>query len=99
MRISDWSSDVCSSDLVPVQQRRDLAEQRRPGTRNAGQAPVMHVARCLRAWRHRAAARALHRAIRVRPVKETKEMIEAIQVAADAAQANPAASKNGRAHV
>src|SRR3546814_5966875 len=24
MRISDWSSDVCSSDLLEIEQRRDL---------------------------------------------------------------------------
>src|SRR5690606_28979272 len=50
------------------------------------------AARRLHAWRHRAVARARRRAIRIRPGKETKEMIEAIQVAVDAAQANPAAS-------
>src|SRR3546814_5028316 len=29
MRISDWSSDVCSSDLVPDRLCRDLAEMRK----------------------------------------------------------------------
>src|SRR3546814_19934396 len=28
MRISDWSSDVCSSDLATVQQDRQYADQR-----------------------------------------------------------------------
>src|SRR3546814_3429653 len=28
MRISDWSSDVCSSDLSRIQHRREVGEQR-----------------------------------------------------------------------
>src|SRR3546814_18406171 len=27
MRISDWSSDVCSSDLAAINQRRDIGER------------------------------------------------------------------------
>src|SRR3546814_2412759 len=41
MRISDWSSDVCSSDLLGVQERgtvrlRDALAQRRAPARKAG---------------------------------------------------------------
>src|SRR3546814_14920142 len=41
MRISDWSSDVCSSDLLGVQERgtvrlRDALAQRRAPARQAG---------------------------------------------------------------
>src|SRR3546814_1290465 len=31
MRISDWSSDVCSSDLRPAEQRRDVRARPRAG--------------------------------------------------------------------
>src|SRR3546814_6506854 len=31
MRISDWSSDVCSSDLIPVVEVRALADRRTAG--------------------------------------------------------------------
>src|SRR3546814_21079614 len=47
MRISDWSSDVCSSDLQPIQREHlrgpaiDLAGlQPRQALRDVGQAPV-----------------------------------------------------------
>src|SRR3546814_13528720 len=35
MRISDWSSDVCSSDLIPMAAARAAQLQRRPGGRAA----------------------------------------------------------------
>src|SRR3546814_4663421 len=31
MRISDWSSDVCSSDLLPAQRKRQLRGRAGPG--------------------------------------------------------------------
>src|SRR3546814_4961796 len=43
MRISDWSSDVCSSDLVPgrgAEGARDARAQPRPDTAGAGTARV-----------------------------------------------------------
>src|SRR3546814_74722 len=39
MRISDWSSDVCSSDLVPCSSRRRLASARGPPARRTPAAP------------------------------------------------------------
>src|SRR3546814_15766484 len=38
MRISDWSSDVCSSDLVPV---NFLNEERSPGLKRGGMLNVV----------------------------------------------------------
>src|SRR3546814_8211514 len=39
MRISDWSSDVCSSDLARRQDHRGRARQRRAGGRMRGPGP------------------------------------------------------------
>src|SRR3546814_11621009 len=40
MRISDWSSDVCSSDLDPGNFRRSGADLRGPGAGRAGRAEL-----------------------------------------------------------
>src|SRR3546814_6271656 len=42
MRISDWSSDVCSSDLISVHRRQGqgLCRERRRGHRGSGDQPV-----------------------------------------------------------
>src|SRR3546814_18199139 len=39
MRISDWSSDVCSSDLVHHQERRNRTLRQRIDEADAGQGP------------------------------------------------------------
>src|SRR3546814_6564099 len=39
MRISDWSSDVCSSDLQPDRPQADRAAGRRPGQAPQASAP------------------------------------------------------------
>src|SRR3546814_19309831 len=44
MRISDWSSDVCSSDLYVGQERRDEAEQERDRHTEADQRKHVEVA-------------------------------------------------------
>src|SRR3546814_7054321 len=49
MRISDWSSDVCSSDLDPQAQAADLRWARRIGLKSkcavfAEQVPAIHAA-------------------------------------------------------
>src|SRR3546814_11791928 len=51
MRISDWSSDVCSSDL-DLQRSRDLVAVRHPGLDRAD--PARHPAAVLRAAHPRA---------------------------------------------
>src|SRR3546814_11281979 len=43
MRISDWSSDVCSSDLQDARERSTHAEQR--GQLDVAQVAALHVAR------------------------------------------------------
>src|SRR3546814_12145446 len=40
MRISDWSSDVCSSDLVPADARQDGDSHRPPALDHRGNGPA-----------------------------------------------------------
>src|SRR3546814_19926706 len=40
MRISDWSSDVCSSDLQPASRARHLRDSPRPDRRSPGRPAV-----------------------------------------------------------
>src|SRR3546814_1840135 len=50
MRISDWSSDVCSSDLIAAERHVALLEDRRPRHRRADAASERDeegIARCL----------------------------------------------------
>src|SRR3546814_11406540 len=49
MRISDWSSDVCSSDLLVIGNPAAVVEDRRDGNRAPGRWHRRHVApdRCI----------------------------------------------------
>src|SRR3546814_13769324 len=53
MRISDWSSDVCSSDLFVLEAWHDPQYSRDPPAGRQGLAAVPEAARLLRAGRHR----------------------------------------------
>src|SRR3546814_3233290 len=54
MRISDWSSDVCSSDLSAAAHRTETAE-RRPSTQRTGTVAMGLAHRCRRAQPKRGA--------------------------------------------
>src|SRR3546814_1349619 len=47
MRISDWSSDVCSSDLIPVEQARLALKMQQAGASDAEIAATMERVRAL----------------------------------------------------
>src|SRR5690606_19257287 len=74
--------------------RRDLAEQRRPGARDAGQAPVTtriaHV--CARGGEVPSRGPGKRGPAGAGSRQGETQMIEAIQIAVDATQGNPAAS-------
>src|SRR3546814_6330997 len=51
MRISDWSSDVCSSDLIVEAHERRIIRQHRPRDRLAPQSLLKRVKACCAALR------------------------------------------------
>src|SRR3546814_15551052 len=51
MRISDWSSDVCSSDLIVEAHERRIIRQHRPRYRLAPQSLLKRVKACCAALR------------------------------------------------